>query len=84
MPDEPGGHTTHFVVADAEGNVVSLDMAAGRSWADDFQMEQILCFEKLASLTVEGPGGVRVEGIVARQLEAAEAALPGDVQAHLS
>jgi len=31
-------------------------MAAGRSWADDFQMEQILYFEKLQSLTIEGPG----------------------------
>ena len=41
---------------DADGNVIALDMAAGRSWADDAQMEQILVFEKLQSLTLEGPG----------------------------
>lgn len=41
---------------DAQGNVISIDMAAGRTWADDSQMEQILVFPKLASLTLEGPG----------------------------
>ena len=41
---------------DAQGNVIAIDMAAGRSWADDYQMEQILVFPKLESLVVEGPG----------------------------
>lgn len=41
---------------DAQGNVISIDMAAGRTWADDYQMDQILVFPKLASLVVEGPG----------------------------
>lgn len=40
---------------DAAGNVTSIDMAAGRSWADDAQMQQILVFEKLNALTLEGP-----------------------------
>jgi hypothetical protein len=44
------------VKEDAQGNVISIDMAAGRSWADDYQMQQVLVFPKLASLTVEGPG----------------------------
>jgi Leucine-rich repeat (LRR) protein len=41
---------------DAQGNVISIDMATGRTWADDYQMDQILVFPKLASLVVEGPG----------------------------
>ena len=41
---------------DAQGNVISIDMAAGRTWADDYQMDQILVFPKLASLVLEGPG----------------------------
>jgi len=41
---------------DAKGNVVAIDMAAGRTWADDYQMNQILVFPKLESLVVEGPG----------------------------
>ncbi len=41
---------------DAKGNVISIDMAAGRTWADDYQMNQILVFPKLESLVVEGPG----------------------------
>lgn len=40
---------------DAEGQVISLDMAAGRSWVDDAQMQEILVFEQLGSLTLEGP-----------------------------
>lgn len=41
---------------DAQGHVVLLDTAANRSWADDDQMQEILIFPKLASLTLEGPG----------------------------
>ena len=44
------------VQQDAQGNVISIDMAAGRTWADDYQMDQILVFPKLTSLVVEGPG----------------------------
>jgi Leucine-rich repeat (LRR) protein len=40
---------------DGEGNVISLDTAASRSWVDNFQMEEMLAFPKLASLTIEGP-----------------------------
>ena len=40
---------------DAQGNVVSLDTAASRSWADNNQMEKMLAFPKLNSLTIEGP-----------------------------
>jgi len=40
---------------DAEGQVISLDMAAGRSWVGDAQMQEILVFERLSSLTLEGP-----------------------------
>ena len=43
------------ITEDAAGNVTGLDMAAGRSWVDDAQMRQILVFEKLQSLTLEGP-----------------------------
>lgn len=39
----------------AEGNVVSIDTAANRSWVDNYQMEEILAFPRLTSLTVEGP-----------------------------
>jgi hypothetical protein len=41
---------------DAGGNVISIDMAAGRTWADDYQMDQILVFPTLKALVVEGPG----------------------------
>jgi internalin A len=41
---------------DGQGNVISIDMAAGRTWADDYQMEHILVFPMLATLVVEGPG----------------------------
>lgn len=41
---------------DDADRVVLVDSAAGRSWADNAQMEQILVFEHLASLTLEGPG----------------------------
>jgi Leucine-rich repeat (LRR) protein len=40
---------------DAEGNVASVNTAANRSWVDNFQMEEILAFPRLRSLTVEGP-----------------------------
>ena len=42
--------------ADAQGNVISIDMAADRCWADDYQMDQILVFPTLESLVIEGPG----------------------------
>jgi Leucine-rich repeat (LRR) protein len=41
---------------DAQGNVIAIDMAVGRSWADDNQMRKILVFPKLESLVIEGPG----------------------------
>lgn len=41
---------------DAQGHVIALDMAAGRTWADDYQMQQILVFPTLTTLVVEGPG----------------------------
>ncbi|MBN2295420.1 MAG: hypothetical protein JXM70_23515 [Pirellulales bacterium] len=44
------------VQRDANGNVVLLDTAANRSWVDDEQMQEILIFPKIASLTLEGPG----------------------------
>jgi Leucine-rich repeat (LRR) protein len=40
---------------DNDGNVISIDTAVGRSWADDYQMQEILVFPTLTSLTVEGP-----------------------------
>ena len=40
---------------DAEGNVISVNTAANRSWVDNYQMEEILAFPRLTSLTVEGP-----------------------------
>jgi Leucine-rich repeat (LRR) protein len=40
---------------DTEGNVISVDTAANRSWVDNYQMEEILAFPRLTSLTVEGP-----------------------------
>lgn len=40
---------------DAEGNVISVNTAANRSWVDNYQMEEILAFPRLKSLTVEGP-----------------------------
>lgn len=44
------------MVEDADGNVTLLNFASGRSWAGDAQVGPILVFEKLQSLTVEGPG----------------------------
>ena len=43
------------VKEDAGGNVILIDTAAGRSWVDDYQMQEILVFSGLSSLTVEGP-----------------------------
>ena len=43
------------VKEDAEGNVISVNTAANRSWVDNYQMEEILAFPRLTSLTVEGP-----------------------------
>ena len=43
------------VKEDAGGNVILIDTAAGRSWVDDYQMQEILVFSGLTSLTVEGP-----------------------------
>jgi hypothetical protein len=43
------------VKEDARGNVISLDSAASRSWVDNNQMEEMLAFPTLASLTIEGP-----------------------------
>jgi internalin A len=40
---------------DAEGNVISVNTAANRSWVDNYQMEEILAFRRLTSLVVEGP-----------------------------
>ena len=40
---------------DAAGNVVLLDTAAKRSWVDDYQLQELLVFPHLQSLTVEGP-----------------------------
>jgi Leucine-rich repeat (LRR) protein len=40
---------------DADGNVILLDTAAKRSWVDDNQLQEILVFPRLESLTVEGP-----------------------------
>ena len=37
------------------GNVIGLDTAARRSWVDDVQMQEMLVFPELQSLTVEGP-----------------------------
>ena len=39
----------------AAGQIVLLDTAAKRSWVDDFQMQEVLVFPQLESLTVEGP-----------------------------
>jgi internalin A len=40
---------------DDQGNVVLIDTAANRSWVDDDQMQQLLVFPTLQTLTVEGP-----------------------------
>jgi Leucine-rich repeat (LRR) protein len=70
VAEQPASHTPQEVAAakklaiqlggrlkeDRQGNVISIDMAAGRAWADDNQMEQILVFPKLATLVLEGPG----------------------------
>jgi hypothetical protein len=37
------------------GNVILIDTAANRSWVDDYQMQQLLVFPTLQTLTVEGP-----------------------------
>ena len=43
------------VKEDADGKVISVNTAANRSWVDNYQMEEILAFPRLTSLTVEGP-----------------------------
>ena len=43
------------VKEDSDGNVFLIDTAAERSWVDDYQMQEILVFGGLTSLTVEGP-----------------------------
>lgn len=43
------------VKKDAAGRIVLLDTAANRSWVNGAQMQEILVFPKLASLTLEGP-----------------------------
>jgi len=49
---------TNLAVAireDAAGNVILMDTAANRSWVDDYQMQEMLVFPSLQTLTVEGP-----------------------------
>ena len=41
---------------DSQGNIILLDMAKNRTWANDSQMEEILILPKLKTLVVEGPG----------------------------
>ena len=53
------------VQEDAAGNVVLLDTAAKRSWVDDYQMQEMLVFPQLQSLTVEGPS---ISHLVAPQI----------------
>lgn len=40
---------------DDQGNVVLIDTAANRSWVDEYQMQQLLVFPTLQTLTIEGP-----------------------------
>lgn len=40
---------------DGDGSVIGIDTAANRSWVNNAQMEVILVFPKLTSLTLEGP-----------------------------
>jgi Leucine-rich repeat (LRR) protein len=40
---------------DDSGNVILIDTAANRSWVDDYQMQELLVFPTLQTLTVEGP-----------------------------
>lgn len=40
---------------DAAGNITLLDTAAKRSWVDDYQMQELLVFPTLQTLTVKGP-----------------------------
>ena len=52
----------------SDGNVVLLDTAAKRSWVDDYQLQAILAFPKLQSLTIEGPSiSDQVAPLIARQ-----------------
>ncbi|MHB8954735.1 MAG: hypothetical protein ACYC4U_17310 [Pirellulaceae bacterium] len=50
---------------DAAGNVILLDTAAKRSWVDDYQLQEMLVFPQLQSLTVEGPS---ISHLVAPQI----------------
>lgn len=43
------------ITEDDEGNVIGIDTAANRSWVNNAQMELVLVFPKLTSLTLEGP-----------------------------
>jgi hypothetical protein len=40
---------------DGDGNVIRIDTAANRSWANDDELEQMLVLPQRKSLTVEGP-----------------------------
>ena len=50
---------------DAAGHVILLDTAAKRSWVDDYQLQEMLVFPQLESLTVEGPS---ISHVVAPQI----------------
>ena len=61
----PGNMAADLDVAikeDAQGNVISVNTAANRSWVDNYQMEEILAFPRLTSLVVEGPSIDNVAG----------------------
>ncbi len=49
----------------AAGHVILLDTAAKRSWVDDYQLQEMLVFPQLESLTVEGPS---ISHVVAPQI----------------
>ena len=44
-----------LIQEDAAGHVILLDTAAKRSWVDDYQLQEMLVFPHLQSLTIEGP-----------------------------
>lgn len=58
MPEEAGGHTTHFVVADAEGNVVSATQTLGNVFGSRIMPRGtgIWLNNSLAYCTFEPPG----------------------------
>ena len=49
------GELAVVIREDAAGNVILIDTAAQRSWVDDYQMQEMLVFPTLQTLTVEGP-----------------------------